>query len=510
MPFLTADLLRDLAGACEHAEAAVARASPLPVALRVRRAPPVLEARLQRGELALRDALGELELELLDVDPDRLENVNTEEVLAAVSRRRRARAAAVEAAGRWGLDASEARVVSDWNDTVVHLAPSPVVARVRTTWIGGDPQESLEAEVRIAAEVFSRGGPVVPPTSVPPPGPHDVDGLALTFWEHVEQLPGAVEPREAGRALRSLHDALAPLVDSLPPLWQRLDRAEAVVADAGAVPALAEHDRLFLARALRVLRDRIERHRPPGRALHGGPHESNLLNTPSGPRWIDLDTACVGPLEWDLAHLPEAAAEHFPEANPAALADMRLLVSADVAVWCWHTYGRAAEVDEAAEFHLARVKIALEEPTIVALEPRHVPGFVALVEETLPEFGFSRDSLHDVDLVSPLSHYAATWVVLEGDGVVGSVALRDLGEGAFELKRMYLHPQLRRRGLGRRLLELALGWARDHGAQTIRLDTTERMEAARRLYEAYGFLRVPGEAPRQGQRRLLYELRLGP
>jgi hypothetical protein len=42
----------------------------------------------------------------------------------------------------------------------------------------------------------------------------------------------------------------------------------------------------------------------------------------------------------------------------------------------------------------------------------------------------------------------------------------------------------------------------------IRLDTTERMEAARRLYEAYGFVRVPGDAPRQGQSRLLYELTL--
>jgi hypothetical protein len=34
------------------------------------------------------------------------------------------------------------------------------------------------------------------------------------------------------------------------------------------------------------------------------------------------------------------------------------------------------------------------------------------------------------------------------------------------------------------------------------------METARALYEAYGFRQVPGEAPRQGQSRLLYELRL--
>jgi hypothetical protein len=34
------------------------------------------------------------------------------------------------------------------------------------------------------------------------------------------------------------------------------------------------------------------------------------------------------------------------------------------------------------------------------------------------------------------------------------------------------------------------------------------MRAAQRLYEANGFVRVPGDAPRQGQCRLLYELRL--
>jgi hypothetical protein len=34
------------------------------------------------------------------------------------------------------------------------------------------------------------------------------------------------------------------------------------------------------------------------------------------------------------------------------------------------------------------------------------------------------------------------------------------------------------------------------------------MVAARHLYESAGFVRVPGEAPRQGQQRLLYELRL--
>jgi GNAT superfamily N-acetyltransferase len=92
--------------------------------------------------------------------------------------------------------------------------------------------------------------------------------------------------------------------------------------------------------------------------------------------------------------------------------------------------------------------------------------------------------------------------------VVGSVALRDLGNSTVELKRMYLRPDWRGRGVGKELLRIALDWAGDHEMRAVRLDTSERMEAAQRLYEAHGFERVPGTAPRQGQCRLLYELRL--
>ena len=108
----------------------------------------------------------------------------------------------------------------------------------------------------------------------------------------------------------------------------------------------------------------------------------------------------------------------------------------------------------------------------------------------------------------PAAYYAAVWVVEEDGEVVGSVALRCVDGDELELKRMYLRRHVRGRGLGRRLLETALEWARANGARRIVLDTAPEMRAAQRLYEAYGFRRVPGDAPRQGRSRLLYELRL--
>ena len=146
--------------------------------------------------------------------------------------------------------------------------------------------------------------------------------------------------------------------------------------------------------------------------------------------------------------------------------------------------------------------------SIVPLQPGHEDGFRSLVGDTLLEFGFERDPEYDGDLDDPAATYAALWVALDGGEVVGSVALRDLGGGAVELKRMYLRPDQRGRGLGKQLLAVALDWARAHDVKVIRLDTSERMVAAQRLYEAHGFERVPGDAPRQGQCRLLYELRL--
>jgi GNAT superfamily N-acetyltransferase len=146
--------------------------------------------------------------------------------------------------------------------------------------------------------------------------------------------------------------------------------------------------------------------------------------------------------------------------------------------------------------------------SIVPFESSYSDGFRSLVTDTLREFDFEPDLEFDRDLDEPDAAYSALWVALDGDDVVGSVALRDLGGGAVELKRMYLRPAQRGRGLGRELLILAIGWARSHGMTSVRLDTSERMVAAQRLYEAHGFERIEGSAPRQGQCRLLYELRL--
>jgi molybdenum cofactor guanylyltransferase len=81
MPFVSPDLLSSLAEAVAGVDAAVVRTGPLPGAYR-RSALPVLERRIAAGELALRDALEELETRTVEGDADELRNVNTPADLA--------------------------------------------------------------------------------------------------------------------------------------------------------------------------------------------------------------------------------------------------------------------------------------------------------------------------------------------------------------------------------------------------------------------------------------------
>jgi len=127
------------------------------------------------------------------------------------------------------------------------------------------------------------------------------------------------------------------------------------------------------------------------------------------------------------------------------------------------------------------------------VEARDVPAVIELVIATLNEFGleFGTGSKTDDELRALPDSYAtgAFWVAIDDDLVIGTCGVFPLAPDTYELRKMYLRPQSRGRGVGKRLLDVAIEWARAKGARRLVLDTVDAMKQAIAFYEAHGFRR---------------------
>lgn len=83
------------------------------------------------------------------------------------------------------------------------------------------------------------------------------------------------------------------------------------------------------------------------------------------------------------------------------------------------------------------------------------------------------------------------WLASEGEAVVGCIALRPLTklERSGEVKRLYVKPEARGRGIADRLLAALESYAAEVGHRTLYLDTKDDLGAAIRFYEQHGYVR---------------------
>src|SRR5439155_11569961 len=100
-------------------------------------------------------------------------------------------------------------------------------------------------------------------------------------------------------------------------------------------PELGDADRELLSKTLRSLRRAIVDRGAPEQLLHGHPHLGNLLRTNKGLLFIDLETCCRGPVEFDILHAPEEMSEHYPDTDQELLRQCRVLMLAMIATWRW-------------------------------------------------------------------------------------------------------------------------------------------------------------------------------
>jgi GNAT superfamily N-acetyltransferase len=101
----------------------------------------------------------------------------------------------------------------------------------------------------------------------------------------------------------------------------------------------------------------------------------------------------------------------------------------------------------------------------------------------------ARSLTEEIDRVSEYysERKGGFWVAVDGQKIVGMFGLEPSGEGAMELRRMYLHPDFRRRGIARRMLNFAEQECRRRNRPRMNLSTSELQQEALALYQNAGY-----------------------
>jgi GNAT superfamily N-acetyltransferase len=142
---------------------------------------------------------------------------------------------------------------------------------------------------------------------------------------------------------------------------------------------------------------------------------------------------------------------------------------------------------------------------IAPLQPEHIDAAKRVIATVVLEFyfdGFTVDQLlahySKIGYLSDVESLQSTYDgnsgillgILDGSDVVGVGGIKKLTEDTGELVRLWLLPQYRNQGLGRRTIEMLLQFARDEGIRKLQLDTSCKCVDAITLFKKVGFHEV--------------------
>jgi aminoglycoside phosphotransferase (APT) family kinase protein len=196
----------------------------------------------------------------------------------------------------------------------------------------------------MARRLAGTGAPVAPLDPRIEPRVYEQDEFAVTLWTYCDTVPAReIPPDDYASALQRLHAGMrqADLTGAwLPHVTDRVDEAQHLVVSAVNHPFLTESDRELLAVTLQRMRSTIVERDAREQLLHGEPHPGNVLWTSAGPLFIDLETCCRGPVEFDIAHAtingsasPMQVAARYPGADLSLVQACWILMLAMVTAW---------------------------------------------------------------------------------------------------------------------------------------------------------------------------------
>ena len=244
---------------------------------------------------------------------------------------RGATAAATSLAAALDLRVDDAIVIHSSNKLALRLLPCDVFARVAL--VG---QEVSALEVELAQRLAAAASPVAALEPRVDPRVYKDDGFAVTLWTYYEAVtPDQVPSAEYADALHRLHAGMRSVEIATPHFMDRAAQAVRLVANRDETPTLAEADRHLLLSTLHNARRNVHSRGAAEQLLHGEPHPGNVLRAPDGPLFIDFETCCRGPIEFDVAHVPYEVSALYPNVDQVLLDECRRLVLAMVAAWRW-------------------------------------------------------------------------------------------------------------------------------------------------------------------------------
>jgi hypothetical protein len=242
------------------------------------------------------------------------------------------------------LVVDDAVVLNDSNRLVLRLLPCDVVARVGpiayqavdgsySQW--DDYQARAETEVELVHRLAETDSPVAVLDPRVEPRVYVRDGFVIDMWTYFELVQSEVPSADYAHALERLHAGMRQIDVATTHSMDRVAEAQRWVASRDVTPELSDADRGFLADTLADLERSVVGRGAAEQLLHGEPHQWNVLNTRHGPLFVDFENCARGPVEYDLAWVPGAVSEHYPNADRELLSECRGLVLAIIAAHFW-------------------------------------------------------------------------------------------------------------------------------------------------------------------------------